>query len=118
MLEARTPGAIELTWLRWISQLPCVVCQHYHGVMDTPAEIHHTDGKTKRDCHLKTIPLCHRHHRHADSFNPPRWISRHGDGKGAFESRYATEDELLTLTRHEVEKLRENHVGESHADNH
>lgn len=79
-----------------ISQLGCIVCKLYYDC-DSPAEVHHIDGKTKPDAHLKTIPLCFRHHR--EGVNNDMYVSRH-PYKNEFVSRYGTELSLL-------EKLKE-----------
>ena len=111
MLQGRTPTKEEREWFELVSQLPCIVCANYHGVKDTPAEIHHVNGRTVELAHLQIIPLCTPHHRTPDNRNPKRWISRHGDGKAAFERRYISEKELLVLTAREVERVQKNTVG-------
>ena len=73
----------------------CVVCQKFDGIY-TPPAIHHIDGKTKPGCHDLTIPLCHPHHQM--SSNDGQWVSRHGDGRAAFEEAYGNESELLEYT--------------------
>ena len=73
--------------------LGCIVCEKYYWVY-THASPHHMDGKTKPGAHYKVIPLCGRHHQVADTQKPKRWVSRHGDGKRAFEAEYGTEQEL------------------------
>jgi len=74
-----------------IVQLGCIVCR-VHYDCDSPAEVHHIDGKTKPDAHLKTIPLCFRHHR--EGVNSEFYVSRH-PFKHEFEERYGTEESLL-----------------------
>jgi len=49
------------------------------------------DGKTKPGAHFWVIPLCGKHHQEADIQKIKRWISRHGDGKAAFQKEYGTE---------------------------
>ena len=80
---------------KMLRDLGCVVCLSYLEVF-TPTEIHHIDGQTKPGCHQKTIGLCVRHHRIKS--NVQQWISRHGDGRAAFEEAYGTEQELLEMT--------------------
>ena len=112
MLQTRTPTTAEAAYLNWVGQIDCVVCKRFHDLDGTPSEIHHTAGRVAPDCHFSVIALCTPHHRHKDNHTPKRWISRHGDGKAAFESRYASETELITLTREAVDQLKKNHVGE------
>ena len=83
----------------------CVVCLKFHNVV-TPPEIHHIDGQTKKNCHEKTIPLCSMHHRISGNGN--KWVSRHGDGKRAFERAYGTEQELLEETNKMLLQYRSN----------
>lgn len=106
MLIGRSPTARERRWLGECAQIHCIICAHFHDAPDTPAEIHHTRGKTAPGAHLATLSLCKRHHRERDNHDPPRWISRHGDGRDAFERRYAPEPELLKLQREAVDQLR------------
>lgn len=96
MLIGRPPTRREQAWLDKCAQVPCIVCYVFHGIPDTPAEIHHLDGKTKPDAHLRTISLCKRHHRTPDDA-PKKWMSWHGDGRRAFEKRYASADELYEI---------------------
>ena len=74
-----------------LTQLGCIVCR-IHYQCETPAEVHHIDGKTKPEAHLKTIPLCFRHHR--EGANNELYVSRH-PFKHEFEERYGTEESLL-----------------------
>ena len=91
-MKGRTANADEKAWMSKVADLGCIVC--IKNRIESPAEIHHLDGKTKEGAHFHTIGLCPRHHRLADN-NPKKWISRHGDGVKAFEKEYGTETELL-----------------------
>ena len=73
-----------------VSQLGCIVCRN-QGRLDVPCEIHHTDGKTKKDSHFKVLPLCFEHHRMGSDKEP---ISRH-PYKARFVKAYGTEQDLL-----------------------
>lgn len=75
-----------------LRDLGCIVCLNSMNVY-TPPAIHHMDGKTKEGSHELTIPLCQSHHQYKS--NSSIWISRHGDGRAAFENAYGTEGELL-----------------------
>jgi len=80
-----------------LRDLGCIVCINEHSLY-TPPAIHHIDGQTKPNCHQLTIPLCAKHHQikcNHKLAGAPMWISRHGDGRKAFEKRYGTEQELL-----------------------
>jgi hypothetical protein len=107
-MNGRTPTKDEKIWLEKCQQIPCIVCAMFHGIADSPAEIHHTDGQQKPNAHLKTLSLCTRHHRISDNRHPKRWISRHGDGKLLFQSRYMPERELLEYQALQVRSLEEN----------
>lgn len=74
-----------------ISTLGCIVCR-VHYDCESPAEVHHIDGKTKAGAHMNTIPLCYRHHR--EGVNNDMYVSRH-PYKTEFVKRYGTEEELL-----------------------
>lgn len=80
-----------------LRDLGCIVCL-LGGEGPTPPAIHHIDGQTKPGCHKLTIPLCPNHHQIKDNFYPPRWASRHGDGRAEFERWYGSEQHLLKET--------------------
>ena len=111
MLTTRPPTAKEREWLHWVSQVPCIVCTRFHGVSTHPTEIHHLEGRTVENCHLKTIPLCTRHHRQQDNFRPKRWYSYHGD-KNAFIRAYGNAEALLAMAREDIDKIKSQTVGE------
>ncbi len=76
-----------------LRELGCIVCLD-SGVF-TPPAIHHIDGQTKPGCHDLTIPLCGCHHQLKNNDKPQVWISRHGDGRAAFEEAYGSEYSML-----------------------
>lgn len=76
-----------------LRELGCIVCLDDETY--TPPAIHHIKGQAKPGCHDWTIPLCAKHHQHKDNQKPQRWISRHGDGRAAFEDAYGAESALL-----------------------
>lgn len=90
-MKGRTPNKEEKLWMDSISTLGCIVCRVYFDC-DSPAEVHHIDGKTKAGAHMNTIPLCYRHHR--EGVNNDMYVSRH-PYKTEFVKRYGTEEELL-----------------------
>ena len=104
-MQSRTPNAVERAYLELAFQIPCLACALFHDANDTPAEYHHTRGKTEPNAHLAGFSLCSRHHRIADP--QKRWISRHGDGKTAFEKRYMSEADFLTEQRSQILELTE-----------
>ena len=77
--------------------LGCIVCLEFNDCYTEPA-IHHIDGKTKDGCHKLTIGLCGNHHQIPCNGKDKLWISRHGDGKAAFEQAYHSEVFLLQKT--------------------
>ncbi len=100
-MKGRSPTVEEIQWMDDICNLGavgCVVCWFCRGVSNPRVSPHHIDGRTKPGAHFLTIALCSKHHQEKDNQKPPRWISRHGDGKKAFEERYGTELEFLELT--------------------
>jgi len=88
-LKGRTPTADEKRHMNSVAEIGCIVCRN-KGFMN-PAEIHHIDGKTKKGCHFKVLPLCYEHHRGGRDKEP---ISRH-PYKKRFENAYGTEENLL-----------------------
>ena len=99
MLPGRTPTAEEKQWMDRIVQVGCIVCRRFYGQY-TPAEVHHLDGKTKPDAHLKSIGLCPNHHR----INGRGWVTRHPN-KAVFEAKFGPEDELLAITQALIPRL-------------
>ena len=97
-LSGRAPNKEEKEWIAAISELGCIVCLLEIETY-TPSEIHHLDGKTKPDAHLKTLGLCYAHHRAGGDC--ALYTSRHPHKK-RFEDRYGTEQELLEKTRERI----------------
>jgi len=109
-MQSRKANKEERAWLDLIEQLPCLVCDVYHHIDDTPAETHHINGRTKPQAHLKTIRLCANHHRLKDNHHPKKYVSRHGDGKALFQGRYTHEMRLLEIQEVKVAELLANIV--------
>ena len=61
-MKGRNPTVKEKKHMDKVQQLGCIVC-HLSGMESVPAEIHHIEGKTKQNAHLKVLPLCYEHHR-------------------------------------------------------
>jgi hypothetical protein len=89
-MKGRNPNKAEKEHMSKVQHLGCIVCMN-QGFYGSPAEIHHVYGKTKKDTHLKILPLCPSHHRYGGYEEP---ISRH-PYKARFEKAYGTEQELL-----------------------
>lgn len=92
-MKGRSPNKDEREFMDNMRQLGCIVCRNL-GYGETPPAIHHMEGKTKQGAHFHVIPLCQRHHQEADTEKDKRWISRHGDGRAAFEVEYGKEIDL------------------------
>lgn len=102
-MRGRTPTAEEKRWMDDVQSLGCIVCWKENKI-ETPAEIHHIDGKTKVGAHLHVLPLCYFHHREGSACK--QFISRH-PFKRRFEERYGTELDLMFLVEMMVQKKRE-----------
>lgn len=90
-MKGRTPSAKEVRWMRAIRPIGCIVCIRLGRVRqyDTPEEytaVHHIVGKTKKDAHLLTIPLCPNHHQNGED-------ARHRN-KSLFVAKFGTELEM------------------------
>lgn len=66
------------------------------GVHQPIVSLHHIDGRTKPDAHLKTIPLCGMHHQSGDRAG--HFVSVH-PWKRRFEETFGTQEELLEECR-------------------
>ena len=97
-MKGRNPTAAEKDYMTKVVMLGCIVCLEHHGVY-SPPEIHHTDGKTKEDAHLRILGLCFNHHR-AGQDNKD-YTSRH-PFKKRFEKRYGAEQELMVITKERI----------------
>lgn len=95
-MKGRNPNKEERDWIDKVVSLGCCVCRKYYGE-DSPAECHHTHGKTIPGAHFHVLPICPKHHRLASVTG--EWATRHGPGRNAgkflFEQAYGTEQELL-----------------------
>lgn len=99
-LAGRKPTEDEARYLDDAASCGCIICVLYFGT-ESPAEIHHVDGKTKPGCHFKIIPLCAKHHR-----IPGKGYTSRADGKKAFEAAYMPEEDLIKVTERAVEICR------------
>ena len=99
-MNGRKPTAEEKKYMESVVSFGCIVCLVYHEVQ-TPCEIHHTDGSQKEGAHLKTIGLCFRHHREGSDCK--QYVSIHPH-KARFEARYGTEQELLEITKEVIKR--------------
>jgi hypothetical protein len=97
-MQSRTPTKEEKEWMNKVADMGCIVCSEFYGA-DSPAEVHHLDGKTKKGAHLLTIPLCYRHHR--EGANNKMYVSRH-PYLYEFEKRYGTQESLLEKVKEYV----------------
>ena len=92
-MKGRTPTSDEKAHMSKVAALGCICCLNEMGVQ-SPAEIHHIDGKTKPGAHYHVLPLCYLHHR--AGVDCDEYTSRHPD-KRRFERRYGTEIDLLHI---------------------
>ena len=99
MLAGRIPTKEERLWMDRIAQVGCIICRIFKKI-ETPAEIHHIDGKTKPGAHKRSLPLCVCHHR----IPGKAYVSR-ADGKKAFEAAYLPEEDLLEITQAVVTEM-------------
>lgn len=102
-MKGRPPTQEERRFMDRICQLGCVACR-VSGFNSPLVSPHHIDGKTKPGAHFLVLPLCEKHHQIADTHKPKRWISRHGDGRKAFEDAYGKERDLLQMCKEMMEK--------------
>lgn len=99
MLIGRKPTADEQAYMTAVASIGCIICLLYLQV-ESPAEIHHVEGRTKPGCHFLILPLCKPHHR--DEGPSKGFVSR-ADGKKAFEEAYMLEHDLIIVVRQAVE---------------
>ncbi len=94
-MQGRTPTKAEKQWMNDIVQIGCICCIEEGSLTpyEMPPEytaIHHIDGKTKPEAHLKTIPICPFHHQEGPD-------ARHVNKK-RFVEKFGTEEYLLKRT--------------------
>lgn len=92
---SRQPTKAERQYMDNVRELNCIVCRN-EGLGMTPAAIHHTDGHTKPDAHLKVLPLCYFHHQ-------GEYGTGLHSGRVEWERKFGTQAELLK----QVERLLE-----------
>ena len=95
-MKGRKPTKEEKKHLDAVRDLGCIVCRQF-GV-SSPGVPHHINGKTTHGAHFDVINLCQNHHQTKSNDKPPYWISRHGDGRRAFEETYGSERKFLIET--------------------
>lgn len=99
MLLGRTPTAEEDAYMKKVASIGCIICLLYLHV-ESPAEIHHVEGKTDPGCHFLILPLCMKHHR---AEGPSKGYVSRADGKKSFEAAYMSEHDLIIVVRRAVE---------------
>ncbi len=90
-MKGRKPTRTEQEHMDKVRSLGCLICRKLGKRRN--AEIHHVFGKTKKDSHLKVLPLCYEHHR-GFLYKDGGPISRH-PYKARFEKKYGKEVQLL-----------------------
>ena len=98
-MKGRTPNKAEKQFHNAIAALGCIACRA-DGIFTELVSIHHIDGRTKPDAHMKVLPLCAGHHQ--DNTGVPGLIAVH-PWKKRFENRYGTQLELLAKCMELVE---------------
>lgn len=98
----RTPTAEERRVMDKIGALPCECCARM-GRYSPVISLHHTDGRTKPNAHMKTLPMCGWHH---DTPAGKDFLIMYPDlvpihakgalgGKGAWRKIFGTEADML-----------------------
>ena len=95
-MKGRTPNAAEHRFMDAIGSLGCVACA-IDGNVNPWISLHHIDGRTKPDAHLKVIGLCAGHHQQGTG-NDASMIAVHPN-KARFEAKYGTQYELLAAAK-------------------
>ena len=54
-MKSHTPNREEKIWMDQITQIGCIVCLKLWD-LQTPAEVHHIQGKTRPGSHLMPLP--------------------------------------------------------------
>lgn len=91
-MKGRAPTKAEKEWMSRVADLGCIVCLNELSIY-SPAAIHHIEGRTKKDCHFKVLPLCPNHHQYGGY-----GVAFHA-GRVEWEKRYGTQAELLEQVR-------------------
>jgi len=87
-MKGRKPNKAEKEHMTRVADLGCIVCINEFK-LDSPAAIHHIDGRTKPDCHFKILPLCGAHHQTGGY-----GVALHA-GRAEWEKKYGTQADLL-----------------------
>jgi len=56
---------------RLANEVGCIVCRKELGFKNQWVSIHHIDGRTKKGCHMKVLPLCYGHHQGIEGIHHP-----------------------------------------------
>ena len=91
-MKGRTPNAEERRFMDAIASLGCLACAK-DGNVNPWISLHHIDGRTKPDAHLRVIPLCAGHHQQGTG-EDKSMIAVH-PYKAGFERRYGSQMDLL-----------------------
>ncbi len=90
-VKGRTPTKTEKQFHDRLCRLGCIACRK-DGRINLLVSVHHIDGRTKPDAHMKVLPLCAGHHQH--NTGAPGLTAVH-PYKARFEHMYGRQEQLL-----------------------
>jgi hypothetical protein len=74
-------------WDRLANEVGCIICRIEILLINEYVSIHHIDGRTKKGCHMKVLPLCFPHHQGI--------MGIHTLGVRKWESLFGKQEDLL-----------------------
>ena len=91
-MKGRPPTTAEKAHMNRVGKLGCIACLK-DGLFNKHISLHHVDGRTKPNAHMKVLPLCAAHHQQNDT-DPLKRVAVHPN-KARFEEMYGTEQQLI-----------------------
>lgn len=98
-MKGRAPSAKERVVMDAIASLGCLACLK-DGNVNPWISLHHIDGRTKPDAHLKVLGLCAGHHQQGTG-EDKSMIAVH-PYKTRFEARYGSQMDLLRWAKEQL----------------
>jgi len=90
-MKGTTRTRAEIAYHSKVAELGCVACR-IDGWINKHVSIHHVEGRTKKGCHYRVLPLCAGHHQ--DGTGIDGLVAVH-PYKTAFESKYGRQSDLI-----------------------
>lgn len=94
-------------YLGAVAQLPCVICEAFGEIQNSPTEVHHwKSGRygNERTPDSQAIPLCHSHHNKLRPYPGDEAKIGFHNAQEQWEAKYGQDHEYTEVTQDRIER--------------